>query len=188
MTSRSDEHERTLAFAEVALGQIKALRHPATPRHYEIWYTYAQNSNRAFNRDIDTIVAAGSPLAESDLILKGIWLTIVLSASAIVLGCTLAVLLVALRTLAGRWAGIAVDAYVELMRNTPFLVQLFMIFFGLPQIGIAGVPPQAARELAPGLEVVAAGQLHAGAAHPVLRDAPAVQEQVVVGAAGEGAR
>lgn len=36
-------------------------------RNYEIWYTYAQNSNRAFNRNIDTIVAAGSPLAESDL-------------------------------------------------------------------------------------------------------------------------
>ena len=74
--------------------------------------------------------------AESDLILKGIWLTIVLSASAIVLGCTLAILLVALRTLAGRWAGIVVDAYVELMRNTPFLIQLFMIFFGLPLLGI----------------------------------------------------
>lgn len=40
-------------------------------RNYEIWYTYAQNSNRAFNRDIDTIVAAGSPLAESDLISTG---------------------------------------------------------------------------------------------------------------------
>lgn len=75
-------------------------------------------------------------LAESDLILQGIGLTIMLSVSAIVLGCTLAVLLVALRTLAGRWAGIVVDAYVELMRNTPFLIQLFMIFFGLPLLGI----------------------------------------------------
>ncbi|MEA2996686.1 MAG: hypothetical protein QOG74_2235, partial [Alphaproteobacteria bacterium] len=29
MTVQSDEHERTLAFAEIALGQIKALRQPA---------------------------------------------------------------------------------------------------------------------------------------------------------------
>ena len=27
-------------------------------------------------------------------------------------------------------------AYVELFRNTPFLVQLFFIFFGLPELGI----------------------------------------------------
>nr|WP_210280687.1 amino acid ABC transporter permease [Phyllobacterium endophyticum] len=30
----------------------------------------------------------------------------------------------------------AVGAYVELIRNTPFLVQLFFIFFGLPRLGI----------------------------------------------------
>src|SRR6478736_8758894 len=85
-----------------------------------------------------------SVLAETDIILDGIMLTIGLSASAIVLGLIFAVLLVALRTLAGRWAGIAVDCYVELMRNTPFLVQLFMIFFGLPLVGIRMSGTQAA--------------------------------------------
>ena len=30
-----------MAFAEIALGQIKALRQPATPRNYEVWYAYA---------------------------------------------------------------------------------------------------------------------------------------------------
>ncbi|MDA4633187.1 ABC transporter permease subunit, partial [Escherichia coli] len=29
-----------------------------------------------------------------------------------------------------------VAGYVELIRNTPFLVQLFFIFFGLPRLGI----------------------------------------------------
>jgi hypothetical protein len=33
MIVQSDEHERTLAFAEIALGQIKALRQPAAPPH-----------------------------------------------------------------------------------------------------------------------------------------------------------
>ncbi len=70
------------------------------------------------------------------MILNGVWLTIVLSFVAITLGLVLATALTALRSLAGSWAGYIVDAYVELMRNTPFLVQLFMIFFGLPQIGI----------------------------------------------------
>ena len=70
------------------------------------------------------------------MILNGVMLTLILSFVAIGLGIVLATLLTALRSLAGAWAGYIVDAYVELMRNTPFLVQLFMIFFGLPQIGI----------------------------------------------------
>ncbi len=70
------------------------------------------------------------------MILNGVGLTIVLSFVAIGLGLVLATLMSALRSLAGSWAGYVVDAYVELMRNTPFLVQLFMIFFGLPQLGI----------------------------------------------------
>ena len=49
MTGRADEHERTMAFAEIALGQIKALRQPATPRNYEIWYTYATGYHPALN-------------------------------------------------------------------------------------------------------------------------------------------
>jgi polar amino acid transport system permease protein len=75
-------------------------------------------------------------IAELDMILNGILLTIGLSAGAIILGSALAILLVGFRSLAGRWAGVLVDAYVELMRNTPFLVQLFMIFFGLPLLGL----------------------------------------------------
>ena len=39
MAEHADEHERTMAFAEIALGQIKALRQAATPRNYEIWYS-----------------------------------------------------------------------------------------------------------------------------------------------------
>jgi diguanylate cyclase len=37
MTEHVDKHERIMAFAEIALRQIKALRQEATPRNYEIW-------------------------------------------------------------------------------------------------------------------------------------------------------
>ncbi|CAM5773012.1 amino acid ABC transporter permease [Bosea minatitlanensis] len=74
--------------------------------------------------------------AESDRIVDGVLLTLGLSFGAIVLGLVLAILLVAAKSLLGRWVGLLVDAYVELMRNTPFLVQLFMLFFGLPLLGI----------------------------------------------------
>jgi polar amino acid transport system permease protein len=54
---------------------------------------------------------------------------------------TLAGTLISVLSAAGRRSGIAVlrqviTAYVEIIRNTPFLVQLFFIFFGLPSIGI----------------------------------------------------
>lgn len=74
--------------------------------------------------------------AEFDLIVQGTLLTIALSLGAIVLGSLLAIVLVALRSLGGRPAALLVDAYVEVMRNTPFLIQLFMIFFGLPLLGV----------------------------------------------------
>ena len=34
MTAQADDHQRTMAYAEIALGQIKALRLPAIPRNY----------------------------------------------------------------------------------------------------------------------------------------------------------
>jgi polar amino acid transport system permease protein len=63
-------------------------------------------------------------------------LTVALSAGAITFGTALAILLVAAHNLGNRPVAFLVDAYVELLRNTPFLVQLFMIFFGLPLLGL----------------------------------------------------
>jgi polar amino acid transport system permease protein len=37
-------------------------------------------------------------------------------------------------------AAIVVAAYVELIRNTPFIVQLFFVFFGLPSLGVKLTP------------------------------------------------
>jgi diguanylate cyclase len=62
-----DEHERTLAFAEVALGQIKSLRQTAVPRNYEIWYVYATGYNAALNKIINETLARNGRLSESDL-------------------------------------------------------------------------------------------------------------------------
>lgn len=74
--------------------------------------------------------------AERALLLRGIWLTVALSFGAIVLGSALALVLVAVRSLGSTRSRLAVDSYVELLRNTPFLVQLFIVFFGLPALGV----------------------------------------------------
>ena len=62
-----DDHERTMAFAEVALGQIKSLRQTAVPRNYEIWYVYATGYNPSLNKIINETLARNGKLTEADL-------------------------------------------------------------------------------------------------------------------------
>ena len=67
MVKPLDEHERTMAFAEVAIGQIKSLRQTAVPRNYEIWYVYATGYNAPLNKIINETLARNGKLTESDL-------------------------------------------------------------------------------------------------------------------------
>jgi diguanylate cyclase len=62
-----DEYERTMAFAELALGQIRSLRQTAVPRNYEIWYVYATGYNPALNKIINETLARNGKLTEADL-------------------------------------------------------------------------------------------------------------------------
>ena len=62
-----DEHERTMAFAQVALGQISSLRQNATPRNYEIWYVYATGYNPPLNKVINESLARSGKLTDADL-------------------------------------------------------------------------------------------------------------------------
>ena len=62
-----DEHERTMAFAELALGQIRSLRQTAVPRNYEIWYVYATGYNAPLNKIINETLARNGKLTEADL-------------------------------------------------------------------------------------------------------------------------
>jgi His/Glu/Gln/Arg/opine family amino acid ABC transporter permease subunit len=63
-------------------------------------------------------------------------LTIVISVSAMLLAVALG-LAAALLSQGGGWPGRAlVRGYVELFRNTPLLIQIFIVYFALPQVGI----------------------------------------------------
>lgn len=77
-----------------------------------------------------------SVLAHSDLILNGLVLTALLSSGAMLLGTAIALVLALLRQTRPKLFGPLVDFYVALIRNTPLLVQLFLIYFGLPLLGL----------------------------------------------------
>jgi diguanylate cyclase len=68
MTGRAEDYERSMAFADIALGQIKALRQAATPRNYEIWYTYASGYHPALNQQVNATLKAKGTISEADLI------------------------------------------------------------------------------------------------------------------------
>jgi polar amino acid transport system permease protein len=78
------------------------------------------------------------------LIASGAAMTIFLIAVSAVAGIVLSILGAAARRSRHAVLRQGIAGYVELIRNTPFLVQLFFIFFGLPSLGIRLDPVVAA--------------------------------------------
>jgi polar amino acid transport system permease protein len=70
------------------------------------------------------------------VLLKGIRVTVQLILIGAVFGVALGIACAWVRALGPKWLKPVVATYVELIRNTPFLIQLFFIFFGLPSLGI----------------------------------------------------
>ena len=67
MAGPADEHERTMAFAEIAIGQIRALRQAATPRVYEVWYNYATGYNPKLNQKVNETLSSSGTLTDADI-------------------------------------------------------------------------------------------------------------------------
>lgn len=70
------------------------------------------------------------------VIVKGVLITVELTVVGGLLGILLGLACAWARALGPAWARPVVASYVELIRNTPFLIQLFFIFFGLPALGL----------------------------------------------------
>ncbi|MBP2296378.1 amino acid ABC transporter permease [Azospirillum rugosum] len=142
------------------------------------------------------------------VILKGLLTTVELILVGALCGVALGVACAGVRALGPRWLRPVVAAYVELIRNTPFLIQLFFIFFGLPSLGLQMSELQAANLamvvnlgaysseiIRAGIEATPRGQFEAGASlamtrfetfrHVVLIPAlqriwPALSSQIVI--------
>ena len=110
-------------------------------------------------------------------LLFGAWLTIQLSCAAMIIGLAVSVLCAWGKTSGPKLLRWVIDSYIEIIRNTPFLVQIFFIFFGLPALGLRLSPNQAAllalvvnfgaygtEIIRAGIESIQKGQVEAGTA------------------------
>ena len=67
MAVPSDEHESTLALAQIALEQICALHQPALPINFEIWYQYATGHYPDLNKSINDVLSQKGALSDADM-------------------------------------------------------------------------------------------------------------------------
>ena len=69
-------------------------------------------------------------------ILSGMQATLILSAIAFVCGGCAGLAIALARTSPFRWLRIASGAYIDFFQGTPMLLQLFLVFYGLPVFGL----------------------------------------------------
>lgn len=77
------------------------------------------------------------------ILLKGTLLTIQFAVASMVLGLILGLVIAIVRIGHNRILNAVAQGYVSLMRGTPLLVQMFVIYYGLPQVGVALDPTSA---------------------------------------------
>jgi polar amino acid transport system permease protein len=86
----------------------------------------------------------GTVADHADELIHGALSTLWLTACGTAGGFLLAIICVFLRSAGSKPVRWAIVSYVEVIRNTPFLVQLFVLYFSLPAIGIRLYADQAA--------------------------------------------
>ena len=86
-------------------------------------------------------------LSQWPLLVNGVLWTLGLTTISAVLGVLIGVVFAWTRLSGPLWAKWTAGIYVEFIRNTPFIVQLFFIFFGLPMLGVK-LSPEAASVIA----------------------------------------
>lgn len=85
---------------------------------------------------MQTALQFGPILIHFDRLLAGVLQTIQLAALSIFFGTAIGTLGALGRSFGPRWLSFPIAAYVELIRNTPLLIQLYFFFFTLPLVGL----------------------------------------------------
>lgn len=71
-----------------------------------------------------------------DLFMDGVGLTVKICIGSLIISFFLGMILAIMRESKNKVARVVSTVWVEVLRNTPFLIQLFFFYYGLPMIGI----------------------------------------------------
>jgi polar amino acid transport system permease protein len=116
--------------------------------------------------------------AALSVLVRGAGVTILLTMQAVLYGSVIAIVGAWAKTSGPKWLAALFSVYIEIIRNTPLLLQLFFFFFfGMPAVGLHLTPTQTAlvamvvnlgayatEIIRAGVEAIPHGQFEAGAA------------------------
>jgi polar amino acid transport system substrate-binding protein len=130
----------------------RLLRTGKLKRIYDKWGLWDAAQAKLFSFGAVGDTAAKLRAAEEDaplysflpLLLKGAVVTVLLSVASMALAIALGLCLAFARLYGPPALGGIANAYVEIYRGTPLLIQLFILYYGLPNAGITLSPPAAA--------------------------------------------
>lgn len=124
-------------------------------------------------------------------LLRGFGVTVLCWALGTVFGMALGLLIALMRHYGPRWLNWIIQVYIEVIRGTPFLVQLFVLYYGGPLIGLRldAVPagllgltlygsPYFAEIFRSGFRAVAPGQIEA--ARAIGMSEPAIVRRILL--------
>ncbi|NPV03902.1 MAG: ABC transporter permease subunit [Syntrophaceae bacterium] len=138
---------------KAALGEILIRLHRSGELRtiYEKWGLWNESQEKLRHRleagsgAVDLEESRKAPLVTFlPTLLKGAGITVVVSVVSMAIAVALGLVLTLLRLYGPRWAAAFATAYIEFYRGTPLLVQLYILYYGLPNIGITLSPLAAA--------------------------------------------
>jgi len=71
------------------------------------------------------------------IIAQGLIITVLITITGIAIAMCIGLVLAIMRRARAKWISLPAEAFVEFVRDTPLLVQLFFLYFGLPVFGIS---------------------------------------------------
>jgi polar amino acid transport system substrate-binding protein len=120
-------------------------------RIYEKWGLWNEDQEKlrdrigAGSRAVDLEESRKAPLYTFfPTLLKGAGITVGISVVSMAIAVTLGLLLTLIRLYGARWMSALATGYIEFYRGTPLLIQLYILYYGLPNIGITLSPVAAA--------------------------------------------
>jgi len=90
--------------------------------------------------DLQALFDLGQVTGNVDVLVAGAVTTLKLSALSMVFAAIVGLLLAVLRSSRLRVISVASRAWIELIRGTPLLVQMYILYYGLPSLGITLSP------------------------------------------------